>query len=302
MKKFFAAIGIMAWAFNAFACDVCGCSAGGNTMGILPRFGKNFMGVKYSYAAYNSQHLTLFANEVPAHSNEYFTTATLWGRYMPHKRVQLFAFLPYNYSVRSEEGANAISQGWGDATFLGNYVLLNTTDSMRSKVKHALQVGAGLKLPTGAINNAYNNTELNINMQPGSGSVDVPINLLYTVRYKNFGINTEAGYTLTTANKNGYWFGDKFISAARLFYWKNYRNTSFLPQVGVAYEHRGQDWDGHEYLNYTGGTSVALTTNLDVYFYKFAIGLGIKQPVANNLGGGNILQKTGITSSIVYLF
>jgi hypothetical protein len=143
---------------------------------------------------------------------------------------------------------------------------------------------------------------LNANMQPGTGSVDIPLNMLYTLRYKKMGVNTELGYTLTTANKNGYWFGDRFMSAVRLFYWKNYRNTSFLPQVGAYFEHRGQDWDGHEFLNYTGGSSVALTAAVDVYFYKFAVGLGIKQPVANNLGGGHISQQTGVTSSIVYLF
>ena len=35
----------------ALACDVCGCSAGGNYFGILPRFGKHFLGIRYQYSA-----------------------------------------------------------------------------------------------------------------------------------------------------------------------------------------------------------------------------------------------------------
>lgn len=304
MKKYITALCLVAWIGMAAACDVCGCAAGGGyNMGILPRFNKHFVGVRYSYTSFTSQHLALFEGEKPQHSAEYFTTATLWGRYVPHKRVQLFAFVPYNYNVRNENGINTMVQGWGDATLMGSYVVFNTTDSLKRKLRHSLQASAGVKLPTGASNRQSNSSTLqNVNMQPGSGSWDFPISLLYTLRKNNVGINAEAGHTLTRPNARGYWFGDKFNSALKVFYWKKYRNTNFLPQAGLAFEHRSKDWDGADFLDYTGGKMLSLTAAIDVYFYKYALAFGVQQPISHTLGGGNINPKTRLNASIIYLF
>ena len=38
----------------AEACDVCGCSLGGNYFGILPMFNKNFVGIRWSQAEFHS--------------------------------------------------------------------------------------------------------------------------------------------------------------------------------------------------------------------------------------------------------
>ncbi|MGV3597833.1 MAG: hypothetical protein ACO1PI_08170 [Bacteroidota bacterium] len=303
MKKYVTAIVAMVCVANALACEVCGCAVGGSTMGILPRFGRHFVGVKYNYSSFTSKHQTLFNGQPPVYSTEYFTTVTLWGRYVPHKRVQLFAFAPYTYFARNEEGVSIHTEGIGDITLMANYVLLNTTDSAKRKFKHALQIGGGIKLPLGATDRRDANGILPQNMQQGTGSFDVPINLLYTIRYKKAGINVEAGYTVNNAGANEYWYGNKFNGALRLFYWQDYRNTSFLPQIGFNYEHRERDWykpDG--FLNFTGGNALSATAAADVYFYKMAVGVGVKQPLIYNWGGGSVTEKISITSSIVYMF
>lgn len=92
MKKFIATAWLMVSVCAAIACDVCGCAAtGGNTMGIMPRFNRHFVGVRYSQTAYTSTHLTLFKNEVPKQSQEQFNTVQVWvGTF----RTLVCSFLP----------------------------------------------------------------------------------------------------------------------------------------------------------------------------------------------------------------
>lgn len=301
MKKIIVAFGLLLMAYSAIACDVCGCSVGGNSMGILPRFNKHFIGVRSTYSSFTSTHPSLFEGSTALQSKEYFSTTTLWGRYIPHKRVQLFAQIPYNYFVREEEGKKTITQGVGDISLLANYMVFNTTDSNKSKVKHSLQFGGGIKLPTGAYNKNEDGSLLNINMQPGSGSYDIPLNLIHTLRIKAFGVNTEMSYTFTTTNPNDYKQGNKFLGAVNFFYWKNYRNTSFLPQVGIRQEHFGVDiFDGGK-VDYTGGSTTQLSIGTDVYFYKWGLGAQLRTPLRSSVGEGFIKPNPTLNFNLLYL-
>lgn len=304
MKKLIATIGLLACVYTtAIACDVCGCAAnGGGTMGIMPRFGRHFVGVRYSQSAFTSQHLTLFENEIPQHSSEQFNTIQVWGRYVPHPRVQVFALMPYHFFSRKEENRTTTSQGWGDATLLANYVVINSADSMSSKFKHALQLGAGVKLPTGNYNRTNNGALLLANMQMGSGTVDIPFNAMYTLRYKKAGVNTELNYTLNTTNTNSYRFGNRAGATLRFFYWKNIKNATFLPQLGVSYEHLAKDVSYKEIQKYTGGQRTDIVAGLDTYFKSFSFGVALKQPISYHLGSGQIIPKTSFSTSIIYLF
>ncbi|MFX3625937.1 MAG: hypothetical protein ACN6I4_01130 [bacterium] len=301
MKKTLVAFGLLLVAYSAAACDVCGCAVGGNSMGILPRFSKHFIGIRATHASFISAHPTLFEGEEQKISKEYFTSTTLWGRYVPHKRIQVFAQIPYNYFVREEDGQRTITEGLGDINLLANYVVFNTTDSNKSTLKHSLQVGGGIKLPTGVFNKSENGDLLNINMQSGSGSYDVPINLLHTIRFKSFGINTELRYTFNNANPDRYELGDRFLASSRAFYWKNYRNITFLPQVGVAFEHYGTDKDGRYEVDYTGGTMLQLDAGVDVYFYKWAMGAHLRNPIQSNMGQGFVTPNAALTFNLMYL-
>lgn len=301
MKKIVIAFGLFTMVYNAIACDVCGCSAGGSSMGILPRFSKHFIGLRSTYTTFTSSHPSLFEGNPDLTSKEYFSTTTLWGRYVPHKRVQLFAQVPYNYFVREEDGQRVVTQGLGDITLLANYVVFNTTDSMKSKVKHSLQLGGGIKLPTGAYNKEVGGSLLNINMQAGTGSFDIPLNLIHTLRFKSTGINTELSYTINTINPNYYKQGNKFLASVKAFYWKNFRNISFLPQAGVRFENFAFDVIEGEKADYTGGNMFMLDAGVDVYFYKWALGAHIKGPLKTTMGEGRIQPHAALNFNLIYL-
>lgn len=303
MKKIITAVVFIAIAISAHACDVCGCRAGNDGMGILPRFSRHFVGVRYNYSPFRSQHLTLFENEAPIHSDEKFHTYTVWGRYVPHERVQVFAFLPYNSVIQQVEGKTVRVEGIGDIILMANYVLFNTTDSMqKNRFKHALQVGGGVKLPTGASNIKQDGLLLNPNLQPGTGATDVLFNMLYTVRLKKFGINAEASYTVKTENTHRYRFGNRLGGVLRGYYRKTFNATTFLPNIAATYDYAARDKDLGKTIEYTGTNMLGASGGLDVYFRSFVVGAGVKVPLAGTMGNSYITQKTSYSASIIYLF
>jgi len=128
------------------ACNVCGCGVGNYHYGILPQFRKNFVGIRYRHSSYVS---TLDDSHSDVFSYETFRTAELWARFYPAKKVQIFAFVPFNVNERKEGMTVKKLNGLGDIVISANYNLINTYDSLGAFLTHNLLIGGGVKLPTG---------------------------------------------------------------------------------------------------------------------------------------------------------
>lgn len=284
---------------NIYACDICGCSAGGNYFGILPKFQQNFVGVRYQYRSFHSNpHQSISENGFA--SDEYFQTTELWGRYVPNKRLQIFAFVPYNSNKRVEQSRTTLVNGLGDITILANLVIINS-DSSCKRFKHLLQIGGGIKAPTGKHEIVRNGLMLNQNIQPGTGSFDFPINAIYTLRHKKLGFNTEAAYTINSPNNQHFQFGNRFSTAFRLFYWKRTNRMIFLPSLGVAYEKSYQNRINSVKQKYTGGDITLANAGFDIYYNKISLGITYKKPVNESTGEGYIISKQRLSANFIYL-
>jgi len=270
---------------TALACDVCGCSIGGQYMGILPQFNSHIVGLRYQYRSFVTNHpASLLENHGPLRSEEYFHTAELWGRAQLNKRWQAFFFAPYHVFRQSGFGTNV--SGIGDLQLMANYAVLNTADSVRT-LKQTLLVGAGIKAPTGRFQQDQAGELLNPNLQPGTGSWDFQLNTSYTFRYGKVGFNSEATLRLNTANSNNYRFGNRINAAAKVFYWQQGPNLGWLPYVGLGVELAGVDTDGAgEQLSLTGGQLWLGEAGVDLYYQRFSIGAAMQVPVFQDLAGG----------------
>lgn len=300
MKKSISVAILLCFFSYAQACDVCGCAAGGNYFGILPQFRRHFFGMRYQDRDFTSLHPGV--EDLSLASKEHFRTYELWGRYVVSPRIHLFAFVPVNHFTRTEEGETVISNGLGDVSILANYILLNTGDSSRFKWKHALQIGGGIKMPTGRTNILSEGLLLNQNIQPGTGSFDFPLSLVYTLRYQHIGLNTELGYRFNTGNKAHYRFGNRFNTACKLFYWQKAGKLSLLPQAGIAFESAASDSRNDIQQPYTGGSVLMANLGLDIYYQRFSFGAGYQHPLFQNVGSGNIQIGSNINSHLIYLF
>lgn len=300
MKKIFAISVFLILTGYIQACDVCSCSAGGNYFGILPQFKRHFVGMRYQYSHAVSMHPGLDGFNLG--SEEFFRTYEAWGRYVVSRRIHLFAFVPVNQFSQMENEKEVTTKGLGDISVMANYILLNTGDSSTMKWRHALQIGGGIKLPTGKSTILSEGLLLHQNIQPGTGSFDIPVSLVYTLRYQQLGLNTELGYRFNTGNNIGFRYGNRFQTSCRLFYWQKAGKISFLPQAGLTFEKADVDYKNNEVLEYTGGSSLMANVGIDIYYNRFSLGAGFQKPVYQHMGDGNIQSKSRFNTQLIYLF
>lgn len=284
------------------ACDVCGCSVGGNYFGILPQFHRHFIGIRHQYREFQSVHPALFADEPALVSQEYYHTTELWGRFVPHRRIQIFGFVPYNNYSKTENGIMQSVSGLGDASLMVHFVLFNSGDSLKRAWKHALQAGGGIKLPLGESNRLQTDGTIIPNLQAGTGAFDVPLSLIYTTRYKRWGMNAELSYRFNGTNERAYHFGNRMSSALRFFYWQNLRRLSVLPNLGATFEYARRDRVNDLPQEFTGGQSLMLSAGVDVYYNRCSMGFSARQPAVQNLGDGQIKSRTQVAAHFIYLF
>ncbi len=287
----------------ALACDLCGCSNGGSFFGILPQGHRGFLGVRYRYTSYNS-HLT----SLTLSTREQFRTTELWGRFYPAKRVQVMAFVPYQFSQQTllKTGAVTPLRGLSDVSALAHYNLINTfmDDSVVHRVNHNLLVGGGVKLPTGRYR--YDeNSPLNVanpNFQLGTGSTDWLLNAIYTARYKNWGMNTDVSYRITTTNPNGYRFGNRLNASASVFYLSGLGSKSIMPNAGVFVEQANHDTRGGVMNKQTGGYAAFLNLGTEIYLNKVSLGVSYRHPVSQYLSEGELQANAQLSTHVTFLF
>lgn len=285
------------------ACDVCGCSLGGNYFGILPLYNKNFVGLRWSQAkfhAYVAPTLYLPAEE----SHDTYSKAELWGRFYIGKRIQVFAFVPYMYNDMNGTEQVVSAHGLGDISAMANYVLINTGDENKP-FRHMLLAGGGIKLPTGEYDRTDQGKIINRNFQMGTGSVDFNLNAVYTLRYKQTGVNLETGYKINTRNSHDYLFGNQYRASGQFFYWQKFRPLSILPHAGLNYELAARHMDGDIIQANTGGWALLASGGMDFYISRFTIGLNYQHPVSQHYNSddtADITSKARWTANVIFNF
>jgi hypothetical protein len=273
-------VAIFAMAFDSNACDVCGCSFGGNYYGVLPQFSKHFAGIRYQHRSFVSKGLSDKGDEVE--TQDVFNKLELWGRFYPHKRIQIFGFVPYVFNSQKVIGDNQSVQGLGDVLLNLNYTILNTGDSVDYKFRQLFLVGFGTKAPTGNYNTKINGEQLHANMQTGTGSWDYLANVIYTIRYKSVGLSTDLTYKYNGVNNDKYRFGDKVNSAMNIFFWDKYWGVTIMPLGGIYYEFAYVDVLNQYKQKATGGSAVFGNIGLDIYWKKISLSMLTQLPITQD--------------------
>jgi len=267
------------------ACDVCGCSAGGYFIGIMPQFQRNFAGVRYQYQQYRVR-----AYGTEAAALDHFQRAEVWMRWYPAPKWQIMGFVPGAYNIRLQDTARFVRQGLGDVSLLVHYQVFNNQADTAVKVKHSLMVGAGVKLPTGAY--TYTETETQVahpNFQLGTGSADVVVRAVHTLRYNSWGLNTDLTAKLNTANPSGYRFGHRLTGVASAFWVRRLSaGLAIMPNAGYFAEYMAQDIDQGTPNRFTGGWTTFGVGGIELYTRRVSAGFSAQLPLAQHLSGGDM--------------
>jgi len=285
------------------ACDVCGASASGQGLGLLPQMNRHFAGIQYQYVELHSRHVPLSELKPVIYSDEYYRTAQLWGRYCIADRLQLFAFVPYRFNSSTHQGGSSVN-GIGDISILANYVLVQNSDS-DGIIQHRLLGGVGIKLPTGKYAGISDLDKLGLpNMQPGSGSFDIPFNANYTLQYRNIGLNVDIGYVVTTPGSDQHKYGNRLNAQLNGFYRISYRRMVLLPIAGLRTEHSGHDYDNYakRWQNLqSGGYILSYSAGLQLYFQQLGLQFQYSKPMKQYYSNGNINALQRIDAGLMIL-
>jgi hypothetical protein len=274
--------------FHQFAkslddCDTCGCSASGGSMGFASMLNSNFVGIRYFNQSYKSTD-GLYSNSV--WYNENYNTTQIWTRIPVTNRVQISALVPYHFHNRETATGIQNISGIGDLTVLAMYQLYQTHKDSTLLV-HSLQVGGGMKIPTGKFDQD-NNGSFNPSYQVGTGSWDYLLATEYVIKRKQFGLNTMLNYVIKSENDKKYRFGNQFNYSGTFFYLHENDTFSFSPQIGFAGEVYEENYQFDQKLNNTAGDIFLGKIGFEMAKNKFSVGANVMLPINQNLNGGNL--------------
>jgi len=293
MKKIFYVIlmTIMISCSKTFACDICGCGVGNYYIGILPQFNHKFFGFRYHVSSYN----TRLANDPSQFSKDLYQTIEWWGGWNLGKRMQILAFVPYNFNHQHSDEGVTQKNGLGDIIVIGNYKLVDVTSVTVSnkQISQQLWLGGGVKLPTGKFEVDPNDPDLAAiaNGQLGSGSKDFLLNAMYNIRVNQFGVNSTASYKVSTVNKDQFKFGDKYALTSFAYYALHASKAMISPNVGVLYEHTNPSELQSNKVELTGGSILNGSLGTEISVRKIAIGFNFQIPLSQNFAQGQTKEK-----------
>lgn len=264
-------------------CDACGCAASGASMGFGSLLESRFAGVRYIYQQYDTND-GLYSNSPWYREN--YNSVQIWGRIPLTEKLQLSVIAPYHFNSRETATGDQQISGMGDISLMGLYRVLQTK-SDSAYVFHSLQLGGGVKAPTGRYDE-LNHGSINPGFQLGTGSWDYLLLAEYTVKRMGFGFNAMANYVFKTTNDKGYHFGDQFNYAGTFFWIKEFNEFSFSPQAGIAGEisQANQQW-GQE-VDSTEGNILFSRIGLEAGWKRMSVGVNAMLPLTEDLTGGRV--------------
>jgi hypothetical protein len=283
----------------ASACDICGCAGGSNSMGLLPLMQRHFVGFRWQAQGFKTD-----AHGSESNSTESFRTIDIWGRWHPHRRVQVIASLPFQFSERHfDDGTKIYASGLGDAAVLVQFALLDPRKQSVRDWQHAFQIGGGVKLPSGKTDLA--DTEQNKllpALQPGTGSTDFLVSSFYALRHGKWGASLDATARLMTQNKDAFQAGHRVNSNLRVFWTKKSGKTTFLPFGGLLLDARSADRDNGTEQNETGGWGAFGTAGVDILRKNLSFSLGWQIPLESDFSNGRVVPQNRFNAAVALLF
>ena len=265
-------------------CDACGCSASGGSMGFASMLNTHFVGIRFFSQSYKSTD-GLYSNSLWRDEN--YNTTQVWARIPIIKNIQISTFIPYHNHKRDTETGKQEISGLGDITVVAMYRLYQThTDS--TFLAHTLQLGGGVKAPTGTYDAVNNTGSINKSFQLGTGSWDFQLVTEYIVRRKKVGFNTMLNYMIKSENSNYYRYGNQFNYSGTLFYLYEKEKFSIAPQLGIAGEVYASNYSHKLLQRDTSGNVVLSKMGFEIGRDKLSFGCNVMWPIKQNLADGNI--------------
>lgn len=272
------------------ACDICGCSLGGLSYGILNQHYQDFIGLRYSHAKFNAfiDHNSQYLE--PEFSEDTYQRMEILGRIGLTERLSLNLQLPYLSNNMDGSHQKVKSSGLGDPTMMLYFSPKLKMPKEESLWSNVVQVGVGLKLPLGEHQKEDNGVIINRNFQMGSGSLDYIFSTNYTLNYSTWAVNLESSYKLNSKNNDDYKIGNQFNYSVYLLKYLTIKDKLVLPFAGVYHESAARHKEGNYEEFNTGGRALFATIGTQVTLNRITLNFQYQSPLNQNYNSESIAQ------------
>lgn len=233
---------------------------------------------------------------------EQFTTYALRARFVLRNRWRTTVVMPLaNNRQLINAALRSSTLGIGDPTVIQMVNLLNPyAVYRRPQFAQRLEIGAGVKVPLGAIDKMSNGHRPHLDLQPGTGSWDVLGLLTYWVSTGRWGGTIDLNGKWNTANEKGYRYGATLNSTLQLFYQLPVRGWIVMPTVGGNVERAAHDRSAVKHKG-TGGTAVFLQCGWRLFRKKMAFFGEYQRAAYHRLNGHTqLINKYKINAGLTY--
>ncbi|MEO1803751.1 MAG: hypothetical protein AAFU33_03015 [Bacteroidota bacterium] len=280
---------LLGGSISLHACDVCGCSSGNLSLGLLPYYQASFIGVQGQYNAFRYRDYA---------TQDRFYVANIWGRWYPHTRWQVFASVPYRVHQRWDESGIAALQGLGDAQVLVQHLVLKSSDS--AKIGQQLWVGLGGKLPT-ASQPQGEWQDYPVHFRLGRPVWELQASLQYQLRIRHTGLMVQANFQEALHREGVYRFGWQQRTLANLFRTGQRKRLRYVVYGGIMHEYMARDVDGVYFQNDTGGQGTFANGGGEIYWKRWSLGALAQIPVNQTYAEGEIIFGSRFTLTMNFL-
>jgi hypothetical protein len=266
------------------ACDVCGCTQMGSLGGLLPVFPKNMIGVNFQYQRFKHPETDASLIGNSRVETDHFRVAEIWGRWLPHPRVQLWGTLPFHWHERAESQGSSNLTSIGDVRIMALYQLAATPDSSNRKSRHIWLIGATTWLPTGAYQQRDRHQLLfPMPFQAGTGSWQAQLQSSYIWQQGLFGFHGEGRIRGATRNELSYQTGWQTGFTAQGFARISTNRFSLVPSLSLHADYFATDLEFGQSRPETGGTIFSGSLGADLFFGPIYLAVQMRLPVIQNL-------------------
>ena len=297
MKKklflFFLLFGLMVDDSNA--CDVCGSSITGGSIGLLTAYKSNYIGIGWQLARFNTGQ--------EKETKDVFHVMEVSARIKLTERFNLLFHQPFKRNTRETSSDIVSVTGISDTRLLLNYSILNDV-SLGSDLKLYAELGLGVKLPLGKYNPSIHQKNVPENFNLGNGSWGYLMQPAIVINKNLSGIVLSGYFQYNAKSSSDYQFGRQMNGQFTVYHqYALSEGLNLVPNIGMGLESISTDKYANETsVHGTGGDGGFAKVACQIKHEKWIIGAAYQHPVWSDYSGGDVTAKGRISCQLNFIF
>ncbi len=281
----------------AFACDVCGAPATGVNYSLIDIDNLKFLQFSTTYS--NFEHLQdAKDNDGNTVLNDILLRHSIRGSFLLGRNWSGQLDMPVVQSFRSTSGPTSSVQGIGDLKVQFQWQKKLAQSDTLTKV---MRVSPFINLPTGKfMQRGTDRTILPIWLQTGTGSWGSGLAAAYTQKRENMGWSLQGSAQVFVSNERFYIPGARTSVRSAVFYVKNLKKISLMPELALQYDAFAKDGQYDAQLAYTGGERWSLHTGIAASTKQWALQLSVQVPLLQGIPEDQPAARLAGFASLTY--